>query len=479
MKCHFSPDVVAADLIAIPFWEGPLEAVPLGNLEAILRPWLVDFQGKLGEVLCQYVGKTRYLLLGMGKMQESDLESHRIAMGHLFSFAKGKKCRSVAFLFPKERKLPLEEALYAVIEGAILASYCFTYKSKEESRAVEHFTLVGVSPREEEVKRAEKIAQGVFFARDLVNQNADTITPHYLSETAKGLQHRFPKTVKTTIFDKARLEKEKMGLLLAVGQGSSVDPLLGFVEYKGVDAPSHHIVLVGKGVTYDTGGYSLKPTDGMFTMKCDMAGAAAVLGTIVAIAELNLPIHVTAVFPATENAIGPKSYKLGDVFTSYLGKTVEINNTDAEGRLILADALAYAAKNLHPTCMIDLATLTGAMVVALGEEMAGLFSDEIDLREALLKAADVSGDALWPMPLVKGYAESMKSDLADFVNSFGREGGAIKAALFLKEFSCSIPWAHLDIAGPAYLSKAKGYHPAKGTGYGVRLLVEYLSSLVK
>ena len=209
-------------------------------------------------------------------------------------------------------------------------------------------------------------------------------------------------------------------------------------------------------------------------MKCDMSGAAAVLGTVRAAAELGLKINVTALAPMAENSIDGKSYKLGDVYRSYSGRTVEINNTDAEGRLILADALAFAVKNLGPSCIVDVATLTGAAIIALGDDISALFSDDQKLCDQLLSSAATTGEALWRLPLVADYKDAYKSEIADTVNSGGREGGAIKAALFLQPFVGVVPWAHIDLAGPAYLNKPKHYNTSKATGYGVRLLLDFL-----
>ena len=236
-----------------------------------------------------------------------------------------------------------------------------------------------------------------------------------------------PGSRKTTILEKKALEKEKMGLLLAVSRGSDVDPALIQLSYQGDSKSKKHIVLIGKGITYDTGGLSLKPTDGMLTMKCDMAGAATMLATVYTAAELGLPINVTALVPATENSIDGKSYKLGDVYRSMSGKTIEINNTDAEGRLVLADAITYALQHLNPTLLIDAATLTGGIIIALGEEIAGLFSNSDDLAAQLMRSSKASGEMLWQLPLYADYKEMLKSDIANMVNSAGRPASSMTA----------------------------------------------------
>lgn len=265
-----------------------------------------------------------------------------------------------------------------------------------------------------------------------------------------------------------------MGLLLAVNRGSDSDPAFIIIEYKGNPKSKEKTVLVGKGITYDTGGLNIKVSN-METMKGDMGGAAAVMGTIVAAASLDLKVNVTAVIPTTENSISSRSYKPGDIYKSYSGKTVEIGNTDAEGRLILADALAYAVDHLKPTRLIDLATLTGAMIIALGTETIGLFSNNDALADGLIRSGSDTYERVWRLPLHEEYRDQLKSDFADIRNIGGRAAGSITAAIFLQEFVGKTPWAHLDIAGTAYLEDgAKRYHPKYGTGSGVRLLIDFL-----
>jgi leucyl aminopeptidase len=284
-------------------------------------------------------------------------------------------------------------------------------------------------------------------------------------------------SVKSVILRKKELEKEQLGLLLAVNRGSHRDPALILLEYRGNPTSKELIGIVGKGITYDTGGLNLKPTGSMETMKCDMAGAAAVLGIIRTAASLKMKVNLVGVVATTENAIGPESYKPGDVYRSYSGKMVEITNTDAEGRLVLADALSYLQAKYHPTEMVDLATLTGGVVVALGEEVTGFFANEETLAKALFQAGEKTHERLWRLPLYSEYRELLKSTIADIKNSGPRKASPIQAGIFLKEFvSEKIPWAHLDIAGTAYLEKPKGYNPTHATGVGVRLLIEWLSS---
>ncbi|HSX13378.1 MAG TPA: leucyl aminopeptidase [Chlamydiales bacterium] len=473
-----------ADVLVLPFWEKERKA-PL-SLESFIEPVFAtgDFKGKNGETFFVYPkdGKeARILLLGLGHEDKGSIEFLRRAIASALRAIKSVKAKSANIVIPKHKKLDHKEILIGFWEGILLSNYSFHKLMgeglKDAPSFLEKVGLVGIELKDTKIlEETSTIMEGVYFARDLVNDNADEIIPFHLAETAREIEKVSPK-IKTTIRDRAWLEKQKMGLILAVNRASHVDPFLIEVAYKGNPKSKQHIVLVGKGVTYDTGGLSIKPTDGMCGMKSDMAGAAAVLATVRTIAQLNLKVNVTVVVPSVENAIGSKSYKLGDVYRSYSGKTVEINNTDAEGRLILADALSYTVKNLHPSLIIDLATLTGSVVVTFGEMMAGFCSNDETLAKDLLNASSKTSDALWRLPLINEYKESFKSDIADLVNSGGRDAGAIKGALFLQEFIGNTKWAHLDIAGAAYWSKSKYYHPTKATGYGVQLLVEYLKHI--
>ncbi len=323
------------------------------------------------------------------------------------------------------------------------------------------------------------ISEGVYYARDLINSNADEVTPQYFANCARTIAKDYSH-VKATILDKAHIQKEGLHLLMAVNRGSNLDPAFIILQYKGDPKSKEHVVMVGKGITYDTGGLNLKPTGSMETMKCDMSGAAACLGAILAVARLKMKVNFSIVIPSTENGIDANSFKPGDVYKSYAGKTVEMTNSDAEGRLVLADALAYAIKKMEPTQLIDIATLTGAIEVALGSEASGLMSTDDKLAEALMKAGETTFERLWRMPLYDEYKERLKSDIADLKSWNGRGAGANVAATFLRAFvDEKIPWAHIDIAGTAFLQEAKKYQPKYAIGVGVRLMLEYLESLVK
>lgn len=487
MKYAFVPSFEkrgSSDVLILPFWEGSLDVSPFSSLKTSISCLFKsgDFKGKNGETLFIYTEENkgeRILVLGLGKEDKATHETIRRAYAHAVRSMNQVKAKSCSLFFPQSKHLSKDDLLTGVWEGILLTNYAFNQwkhdSLKDAPPLLEQVSFIGLDAKDQKtLDRLQTIAQGIYFTRDLVNGNADDVTPAMLAETARHLE-KVSSHIKTTIHDKKWLEKEKMGLILAVNRGSKVDPFLIEVSYKGNPASKENIVFVGKGVTYDTGGLALKPVDGMLSMKCDMAGAAAVLGAIRTAAMLELKVNITVLVPTVENAIDARSYKHGDVYRSYSGKTVEINNTDAEGRLILADALSYAVKNLHPTYLIDLATLTGNVVLALGEQMAGFCSNDDALANGLLDATEKTADLLWRLPLINDYKESFKSDIADLVNSGGRDAGSIKGALFLQEFVGSAKWAHIDIAGTAFWSKPKYYHPTKATGYGVRLLIEFLS----
>ncbi|MGA8163576.1 MAG: leucyl aminopeptidase [Waddliaceae bacterium] len=477
-----------ADILVIPYWKGKKgaeSAAAADAFDAVTKPpiQMKDFLGNEGEVQLVYGPgqlEKRVALLGLGDEIGCTVETLRRSYSSLVKMSRQKNMAAINLIVPKVSSLKEEEILNGMIEGMLLSNYAFEQLKKESKKPttlVKKATLIGVGKQSLSIaKKAGGVAEGVYLARDLVNANADDVTPQKLVELARDFAKQFPQ-VKATIFNKKRLAKENMNLILAVNRGSKQDPALIILEYKGRPKSSDHTVIVGKGVTYDTGGLNLKPTGAMETMKCDMSGAAAVFGTIFALAKTGVDINITGLIPTTENSIGPNSYKPGDVYSSYAGKTVEIGNTDAEGRLILADALAYANKQLKPSRMIDLATLTGAIVVALGENVTGLMSNDDRLANALIQSGEATCERVWRLPLFEEYRKQLKSDIADIKNTGGREAAAITAGMFLKDFVGKTPWAHLDIAGTAYLSKASGYCPKNATGVGVRLMIHYLTQL--
>lgn len=486
----------SADLLVIPFFKKEKNVEAGATLPASLKKQLAvaiesgDFKGKEGEVLSLYTQnqpEKRAILLGLGSQEKLSLESLRRAYGSLAKNCLGRKLSRLNVLVPeiKIKDLSEDRFITSIVEGLLLPNYEIGRYKQPDSEESENPTLLSsitlISPLKNVQSLAEKtlaVCEAVYYARDLINCNADDVTPQYLEACARGIQQEYPK-VKVTFFDKKRLEKEKMGLLLAVNRGSALDPAFFIMEYKGNPKSKDHTILVGKGVTYDTGGLNIKVASpgGMETMKCDMSGAAACIATVMLACQLELKVNVTAVIPATENGVDAKSFKPGDVYTGYSGKTVEMMNSDAEGRLILADALAYAVKNLNPSRIIDLATLTGGIDIALGPEATGLMSNHDILAADLVKAGDVTGERLWRMPLFEEYRDRLKSDIADIKSWNGRTATSCVAATFLKEFVADVPWAHLDIASTAYVTEPKKYQPKYATGMGVRLLLEYLESL--
>lgn len=480
-----------SDLLVIPFWKGKkhaeVAAADATSLKAFFDVPLAthDFQGKDGDVLILYVSgqpEKRIALLGLGAQEGITVEKLRRAYSAVTKMCRKKKIEEINLVTPECTQLSKDDLIRGVIEGLLLPNYVFndlkhdTVK-EDPSVLLQKITIVGGNKHELAIaEKCATICHAVDLVRDLVNGNADDVTPQHLVAVAQGLA-KTCKHVKTTVFDKKRIEKEKMGLLLAVNRGSFRDPAFIIIDYKGNSKSSDHTVIVGKGITFDTGGLNLKPTGSMETMKCDMAGAAAVLGIIQAAASLELKINVTAVIATTENCIGSKSYKPGDVYKAYSGKTVEIGNTDAEGRLVLADALAYAVDHLKPTRIIDLATLTGAVEVALGNETTGLLTNNDALADLLIRFGCETHERVWRLPLHEEYKEQLKSDVADIKSTGGRAAGCITAAMFLQEFVGKTPWVHLDIAGTAFLSESKRYLPKHATGVGVRLMIAFLESL--
>lgn len=443
-----------------------------------------EFQGKAKDELTLYsparVKCERVLFLGLGKAGAIKAETLRACMGRAIKTCIGRELTQVAVAVPTAKRMQLDEgaALEALIEGGCLANRMFSkYKSEEKQKTLKAIVFLGApgsaTGNRKAAARIENTCAAVTQAREWVSTPANDKRPDAFvrqitrAARAKGLTCR--------VMDEKALKREKFGAMLAVGQGSQVKPRLVVLEYrpKGVKKT---VALVGKGVTFDTGGINLKSSGGLECMKMDMAGAAAVAGALLAVADLKPKVGVIGVLPLVENMPSGSATRPGDIVRSYAGKTVEIGNTDAEGRLILIDAMAWAVKKYKPTAMVDLATLTGACVIALGEKIAAVFSSDNDLAEAILAAADKTHERCWRLPLPDDYKELLKSDLADISNmSSGRWGGAITAALFLSEFVGDTRWAHIDIAGAAYTKKDGPYCRAGGTGFGVRLLCDLLT----
>jgi leucyl aminopeptidase len=416
----------------------------------------------------------RVLLLGGGKAKTFSASELRKLAGLAVRTLKGKGLRSFAFLAP-DGKLKIEESVGAIVEGAFVGNFdSNTYQSDRKDQTIDALTVVASGDKtalQKSLDEASIIGESQNFTRDLVNEPSNHMTPTILAERARKMAQEVG--LKFEVFGGDKIQELKMGAFWGVAQGSDEPPALIILRYEPAGAPEKPVLgLVGKAVTFDTGGISIKPADGMEKMKYDMAGGAAMLGVMRAIALLKPKVKVTALICATENMPSGKAQKPGDIQTAMSGKTIEIINTDAEGRLVLADGLCYA-RQLGCTHLIDAATLTGAVVVALGYFNAGVFANDEKMYERFSKATAQAGEKFWRLPLDEEYKESIRSNIADIINSGGRWGGAITAAMFLKEFAEDTPWMHLDIAGTAWMDDAKPWIAKGPSGIAVRSLVEF------
>jgi leucyl aminopeptidase len=410
------------------------------------------------------------LVVGLGERDALDLETLRVAAALAAKEAERLEAKSIAWAFPEA--IDSELAADALVTGTVLAAYRFDrFKSgdNDDSPRLESLVLPGPAEFDKTVEWAHIAAEAQNRARDLQLTPANVATPTYLAERAEEIAAGSD-SLSIEVFGRAELEEKGMGGLIAVGQGGPQEPKLIVLRYSG-GGSGPTLSYIGKGVTFDTGGISLKPGAGMQEMKMDMSGAAAVLEATAAIAELGLPLDLIALVPTTENMPSGTAIKPGDIITQYNGKTVEVNNTDAEGRLILADALAYAVE-LGAARIVDIATLTGAVEIALGSTYAGLISNDDTLAAEVIEAGETSGELVWRLPLHPEYKELMKGTVADLSNlGKKRKAGTITAASFLEEFVGETPWAHLDIAGSAW-DIGREYVGNDANGFGVRLLIE-------
>jgi leucyl aminopeptidase len=415
----------------------------------------------------------RLLLLGGGKAQNFTASELRKLAGTVVRFLKPKGIRSFAFLAPES--VNSDEAVKAIVEGAFVGNFDpDTYKSDRKDQKIDAVTVVARGDQtrlQRAMDEARIIGESQNFTRDLVNEPGNRMTPTILADRARKMAQEVG--LKFEAYGAEKIKELKMGAFWGVAQGSDEPPALVVMRYEPADAPATPVVgLVGKGVTFDTGGISIKPADGMEKMKYDMAGAGAMIGAMRAIALLKPKVRVTAIICATENMPSGKAQKPGDVQIAMSGKSIEIINTDAEGRLVLADGLCYA-RQLGCTHLIDAATLTGAVVVALGYVNAGLFANDEKIYERFNRALEKAGEKFWRLPLDDEYKENIRSNIADIVNSGGRWGGAVNAAMFLKEFAEETPWIHLDIAGTAWMEDNKPWIAKGPSGIAVRSLVEF------
>ena len=499
-----APGEAQADLLAVPVAEeevrrsrlatrlGPIDRALGGALKRVVAAG--DFSGKSGQQALVYPDKARrakrVLLLGVGKGEKLDADGLRALAGRAVSRAAGAKASRVALAVPPLGAGETPEGAQALAEGAVLAGYRFdSYrgKSPDDSDTGRVSAVALLVPRglnlracRAAARRGATLAESQNVARDLSNEPPNVLSPDELARRARALAREVGLRVK--VLGVPELEKRGMNAILAVGGGSSRPPRLIVLEHrpggggrKAKDAPAP-VCIVGKGVTFDSGGISIKPSQAMDEMKHDMSGAATVVGVMRACALLDLPIPVVGVIGAAENLPSSTAYRPGDVLRAASGKTIEVLNTDAEGRVVLADALHYATTEYEPCAIVDLATLTGACVVALGHLASGLFCENAALTEKLRSAGGRTAELVWPMPLLQGHKKAIESSIADIKNTGGRGAGASTAAAFLSHFVGDTPWAHLDIAGTAWTSNGSDapYQPRGATGVCVRLLLEML-----
>ena len=441
-----------------------------------------DLKHKLGESALVYLkeggGPRRVLLLGAGKPSEFDLEAKRRFAGHAVRAAESVGVSALTAYLGSDVSA---DSAQAASEGAVLAAWRFTeMKSPDEGDA--HVDVVDfdvmVDPDDMDagqtgVEAGGAVGRAANFARTLQSRPGNVATPSHLADEASRMAGE--RGLEVTVLGPEELEAERMHALLSVAQGSDQEPRLIVLRHNGGPDGEAPLVLVGKGLTFDAGGISIKPAGGMEDMIFDMSGGAAVIGAMQAVGELNVPLNVVGIVPSSENLLNGRAMKPGDIIGSREGKTIEVVNTDAEGRLILADALSYA-QTFNPSAIVDCATLTGSVVIALGHHAAAVFSTDDDLIEELRDAGDRSGERCWPLPLWDDYRRQIDSQVADLVNVGGRAGGSVTAACFLKEFVGECRWAHLDIAGTAYGEGKLSYQRKGAAGFPTRLLVDWVRS---
>lgn len=447
-----------------------------------------ELTGKVGEVTvlheCPGMPMKKIILVGLGKPENINLENIRRAAGVAAKKARKINAKRVATVIHGSTigNIDTQSAAQAIVEGTCLALYNFDiYKESSDRHKISEFSVFEEDPSKAKktmsaIKTGQILAGAQNVARDLINEPANVLTPEKMYRSVLKLIRKWglDAAIKCQCLDRKAMSKMGMGALLAVGQGSSHEPRFIVLRMTSMRKPL--VALIGKTVTFDSGGLSIKQSSGMSAMKTDMAGGAVVLGATLALAKLGSKINLMTIIPAVENMPSGSAYRPGDVVRAMNGKTVEIISTDAEGRLTLADALVYAETKKAST-IIDVATLTGGCVVALGEKIAGLMGNDKEISDKLLGISERTGEPLWPLPLYDGYVKLLKSDVADLKNTGGRYASAITAGLFLKSFVKKAKWQHIDVAGTELTDKESDYTPPGGTGFGVRTLFEFISSM--
>lgn len=459
------------------------ETLP-ADVAGLLEP--ADFRGRSKETLLLYprgtVAPRRLLLVGLGKREKLTTEAIRQASALAIQQARSLQIAALTIGVYGDLPLTPEVTAQALAEGLELGAYRYwpyrTGVTNEQNFVVEQATVFARDEQRanEGISTGQAIAHGVTLARDLVNSPGYALTPALLADKAIELGNRYG--INTTVLDKAQLTEQGFGGILAVGKGSTNDPRFIVMEYGAEHrtAGKPTICLVGKGLTFDSGGLSLKPADAMETMKSDMGGSAAVFGALQAVAELKLPLHIVGLIASAENMPSASAYRPGDIVTTLSGKTIEVLNTDAEGRIILSDALFYAQR-YNPAAIVELSTLTGAIIIALGSHATGMMATDQALADKISQAGETTNERVWQLPLWDEYHAMIKSQIADLKNIGGRPAGSITAGAFLAAFVGDYPFVHLDIAGTAWVDRpAKPYETQGGTGVGVRLLAEFLKT---
>ncbi|UCH63500.1 MAG: leucyl aminopeptidase [Fidelibacterota bacterium] len=451
----------------------PVDAALGGLISRVLER--KDFKGKKGDrLLLHHDGPlARVALVGLGEEEKFSTDIARQAAGWAVGLARKHNLAGCGLL-TFECGLPEVELTQAMAEGLILGSYKFTdlKKPEEEARELENLALYGPVSKAG-LERGITIGTGVCLARDLQNNPANIITPTRLAEEAQRIAKAAD--VKCTVFDREQFTKMGMGALAGVAAGTDQPPKFILIEYTGGKSGEAPLALVGKGLTFDAGGICIKPSAKMDEMKFDMSGAATVLGIMQAVAELRPKINIIAAIPSTENLLGGSAQKPGDIVKAYNGKTIEVINTDAEGRLILADALSYVVDKYKPAAILDFATLTGAVLIALGHRASGLMGNNEQLIEEVKRVSEQTGERVWELPMWEEYSEDIKSKVADVKNvGQDRLAGTVAGGVFLQEFVSDTPWVHLDIAGTAWQDKDQPYIPGGGSGVAVRLVIQLI-----
>ena len=461
-----APLDTGADTVVVGLFDGKgvPHDLPDGSLQALVDAG--EARSGFKKLAVAHGEGRRWILVGLGARDELDLERARVAAAVAYGRAKELGAKSLCWELPHKVD---DETAGALVEGTAMAAYEFTAYKKSDANGLGELIVSAHHDVTEPVERAAVVAEATALTRDLQNLASNDKTPAKLAGRARELAAELG--LDCEVLGREQIRAAGMGAFSAVAQGSVEDPALITLRYEPDGARGPVLGLVGKAVTFDTGGISIKPADGMDRMKDDMSGGAAVVCAMRAISLLRASIKVVGVVPATENMPGGRAIKPGDVLTGASGKTVEVLNTDAEGRLILGDGLWYAQR-LGATHLIDVATLTGACVVALGKAASGLFGQPDAWVDVVRRTAARAGDRAWPMPLYEDYADQLRSEIADMVNTGGRPAGACTAAMFLKEFAGGLPWAHLDIAGTAWAEEAKPWQPKGATGVAVRTLAE-------